>query len=397
MLTRIAAQGLTDTFAAVALGAGVLAAIRRGIRAPLELRMLFAFGGLCLFFLLRGAAEILSHAQLLFAAALVACPLPVAGLVLTEGMLRRHAPWPLKATIVLGAAAIFVGLVVASGDRPMSSWGLGGYVTLSLLILTALLLARDRASLSNQENASIDGLMLAGAGMMLLSLTDFFASPVGMSGVGAAIVAFLVRANPTSRQGVRRALFELLVFAAAAALLAVGLGQALGIGTAAETIRLGVVALALLLATTAVLGAMHENAGYDEARRLRRALAASDTSSLSAFLESLAGQPLLSGMRLAEGAMLSDYNAEALAETMAARPVWTLQVLADPTARGAMRGRDELADLMARNEASHAILVSRHPVRIALLTMPEISMIGESETDLALFHKLAAVAAQEGV
>jgi hypothetical protein len=54
-----------------------------------------------------------------------------------------------------------------------------------------------------------------------------------------------------------------------------------------------------------------------------------------------------------------------------------------------------LSDLMVRSEASHAGLISRNPLRIALLTLPEIGEADGAVTDLALFCKLAAIAAKE--
>ena len=49
---------------------------------------------------------------------------------------------------------------------------------------------------------------------------------------------------------------------------------------------------------------------------------------------------------------------------------------------------------MARTEASHAALVSANPIRVALLTLPDVATAAEAETDLALFCRLAAVAAK---
>jgi hypothetical protein len=397
MLARIAAQGLCDGLAAVALYAHVFAVLRRGTRSALESRLVLAFGALGLFFAFRAIEELSGHPELNLAARLLACPLPVMALILAEGLVRRHAPFALKAGITLGALALGIVLLAFGGNEsPVWSFWLGGYVTLSLLAVTILLLTRDRITLSHQENAGINALILAGVGLILLDLTDFIDSaPLGMSGLGAVLLVFFARANPNSARGVRSAVADLLLIATICAAFAIGLAQALTMADAADLLRLGTATMALGIVLTTALGGFRDRRGRDEARAMRTALAASDTSSLTAFLDPLADQPLLRGLRLAEGGLLADYNPDALGTALMARPVWTRQALADPDAQGPQGGREELSDLMVRSEASHAGLISRNPLRIALLTLPEIGEADGAVTDLALFCKLAAIAAKE--
>jgi hypothetical protein len=162
---------------------------------------------------------------------------------------------------------------------------------------------------------------------------------------------------------------------------------------AAEAARLGAILLAALLAASAVLDARRRTDASKDGLAL--ALAAADTTSLDAFLGSLTDQPLLAGLRLAEGGLLADYDHPKLAAAMAAQAVWTPAALHDPQTPIGARARDELGDLLARTEASHALLVSPEPLRIALLTLPGAGAVDEVTTDLALFRKLAAVAASD--
>ena len=394
MLTRVAAQGLTDVLAATALGSCVMAALRRGVRSPLGLRIVFAFGGLTLFFVCRGASEGLQNPFLGTMAEVLAAALPIAGLALAEGLLRRHAPRLLKAAITLGAMVMMLALILVAARPPVSSWGLGGYVTLSILALVVLLIARDRASLSHQENARIDTLMLAGAALAALGLTDFLgAAPIGMSGLGAALLALFAHYNANSRNGVGRALRELLVIGVAAGVFTACLIWAVPLSEPGEAARVAVVVLTLMIALITLIDALREHAGQDEAVALRKALAGSDTTSLSGFLDSLAGHPLLRDVRLVEGGPLADYDPVALAAAFSSRMVRTRKSLRE-TGEPVTAGRDELLDLMAGADASHAALVSRQPLRIALLTLPEIGPAEETDADIALFCKLAASAAE---
>ena len=396
MLARMAAQGLGDGLAAVALTAHVAAVLRRGWRSPLELRLILAFGGIGVFFACRAAAELLGLQGLMLPAKLLACTLPVFALILAEGVLRRHAPRALKAAIAGGALALGAALLVL-GQSAAWSRCLGVFLTGALLAVVALLTARDRASLSHQENASIYAFLLAGVGLLLLDLPDFLsAAPVGMSALGAALLVFFARSNPVSLPGLRQALADLALIAGLSAVLAIGLAHALGMLAGADIVRLVIVTLILGITLTTALGGLRDHPDSDEARTLRAALARADTTGLTPFLEGLADQPLLRGLRIAEGALLAEYDPVSLGAVLGARPVWTRVSLADPDHAGPDMGRDELADLMACQDASHAGLISAAPLRVALLTLPPLGPEDGVELDLALFCKLAAIAGGTG-
>jgi hypothetical protein len=387
MLAKMAAQELVDGLSAVTLGASLLFVFGNG-RSPVRARLAFAFGGLSVFFALRAAANALDAHGLEVIELLTVCFLPLAALLLAEGVLRRHAPRLLKILVTLGAVALAVALA-ATGAR-LSPWFLGTYVVVALLGATMLLLLRERTSLSVQENASVDALMISGAVLTLLSATDFLPmAAVGFSGVGAAIVAFVLGANSRSGRESANAYLDVAAMALVAAIAAIVISHALGLAAAPEQIRMFALLLSLLLVVSSVLRLRHLRVGGDT-QGLARALADADIGNLDSFLTDLAREPLLAGLRLAQGAMFTEYDADGLGAAMAARAVWTRASLAAAPARA----RDELGDLMTRQEATHAVMVSRSPLKIILLTLPAVGFADDSETSLALFHKLATVAAE---
>jgi hypothetical protein len=396
MLRELAAQGMVDGLSAVALGASVLTLVSaaRGAPSALRPRLAFTLGGVCLFFVARSLSEVSGNYALRLLSLLTVCMLPLAALLLAEGVLRRHAPRGLKALVTLGAGATAMAIVVTGAGPPVTSWGLGGFVVLALAAVTTLLIARDRAGLSQQENAGVDALMAAGALVTVLAVTDFVPGMPGLSGIGAAAVAFVLAANPTSRREGRRVLGDLALIGAVAVTSAVALSRAMELGMTAETLRLGAILVALLLAAGAILGARRARIGR-QGEAFGRALARADLASLDRFLDSLTGQPLLAGVRVAQGALLSEYDVRGLAEALRGRAVWTRMALADPQAPIASRARDELNDLMTRTEATHALLVSAAPLRIALLTLSGIGLADDAADNLALFGKLAAVSARD--
>jgi hypothetical protein len=395
MLTRLAGQELIDGLSAVTLGASVFKIAQRKASSLMRPRLGFAFGGLFVLFLARTAFYVLDWDFLHLLALTVVCALPLAALLLSEGVLRRHAPWTLKVLVTLGAAAMAVLLIARDGRAPAATWWLGSYVIPSLALIVMLLLTRDRASLSRQENASVTALVASGALLTALSVTDFLPqTPVGLSGVGAAGVAFVLGVNPSTRRETLAVLTKVLAMSLVAAAGALAFAPAFGLGSLDEIVGLGAILMSLLLASNALLDLGRRGAERN-AQDFARALSLADTTDLDSFLASLADQPLLAGMQLAEGAMLAEYDAKALGDAMASRAVWTGMVLGDKQAEIAMRVRDELGDLMARTEATHAMMVSRTPLRIALLTMPDVGPARDIEVDLALFRKLAALSTGE--
>ncbi len=390
MLTRFAGQELIDGLSAVTLGASVLGIAQRRAASLLRTRLGFAFGGLFVLFAARTAFYVLGIPFLHLLSLIVVCALPLAALVLAEGVLRRHAPGALKILVTLGAVAMAAALLAEDGRAPAASWWLGSYVIASLVAVTALLLARDRSSLSRQENAGVAALIASGALLTLLSVTDFLPrAPVGLSGIGAAAVGFVLGANPSTARGARRVLISVLIMGLVAVAGAVLFAPPFGLHGLDEHVRMAAILLALLLATNAVLG-VFQREGAGAAQGFAQALAAADRTSLDAFLNSLSGEPLLAGLNLAEGKTLAEYDTIALGQAMAARAMWTRSVLSGKDADIPARAREELGDLMARTQTTHAVMISRAPLRIALLTLPGAGAADGIEANLALFGALAA-------
>jgi hypothetical protein len=392
MLTRIVAQGLVDALSAVTLGASLFAITRRSA-SPLRSRLLFAFAGMFLLFASRAATSLCDLPEMNLYYLFVVCVLPLAALLLAEGVLRRHAPALLKVSVTAGAVAIAAGLVAEAGKAPAATWWLGTFFVSALTGVAVLLLARNRTSLSRQENASVTALIASGVFLICLSITDFVPqAPVSLSGIGAAVVALALGTNPSSPAGVHGTVLNVLLLVVVATACAMAFAHPLGLRTIDEHWRLGAILLSLLLTANAVSN-LRDGGASPEAQRLARSLANADTTSLDGFLNSLADQPLLAGLRIAEGALLEEYNTPALASAMSAEAVWTRVRASDREERIGDHAREELIDLMTRTEATHALLISRDPLRIALLTLPGVGSNDGSDVSLALFRKLSGVAA----
>src|SRR5882672_4277599 len=148
MTSGVVANSIVNMCGAIGLSVAMVALYRRDSKSPLTTRLLLALGVVALLFLVRGAAWWTGSAWLDRMSMIPAALIPLGALIVTEGILRRHAPRPVKMIALLGGIAL--GLGGAFGlerfDTPyavaLSLFQLLGFATCAWLLA-----ARDRATL----------------------------------------------------------------------------------------------------------------------------------------------------------------------------------------------------------------------------------------------------------
>src|SRR5262245_2956412 len=157
---------------ALAIVIGTIAMRKRW--SPVERRLAFALALVLLLFVMRGFAWMHGEQALGAIALAPAVLLPLSMLLLTEGLLRRHAPFCVKASVAGATLAMFVLLILgAQADIVAFGLALAAFQALTLVALAWLALVRDRAGLGQLENRTIDVFMAIGVAMLPLLLTDF--------------------------------------------------------------------------------------------------------------------------------------------------------------------------------------------------------------------------------
>ena len=150
--------------------------------------------------------------------------MPLGALIVTEGILRRHAPRAAKIAAVAGAVVIGLG----------GAFGLESYTTPYAILLALfqlagfaicawLLATRDRSTLLASENRSIGRLAAGSLIVIPFIVTDFQALapdiPVRLGALGALLVVTAVLiaggGTETRRQGILMTALRLLSSAAA--------------------------------------------------------------------------------------------------------------------------------------------------------------------------------------
>src|SRR5450631_266080 len=106
MTPAVIADSIVNLCGAIGLAVAMLTLHRRDPRGPLTRRLLLALGVSAFLFLLRGVAWWTGNALLDRVSLIPAALVPLGALLVTEGILRRHAPRLVKIAIVAGGLGL---------------------------------------------------------------------------------------------------------------------------------------------------------------------------------------------------------------------------------------------------------------------------------------------------
>lgn len=389
-MIRVETQALLDGFAAAGLAAYVAALLVRRVGGPLTPRLVFLFGVMSVFYGVRSLA-VRTGLPIFEGATYAAISLaPLAALLLAEGLLRRHAPRAMKIAVfaasVLGLGfALFTTSHVAFGSR----LALAAIILSSLVAILILLWARDRKALSRAENGAVRRLAVGLAIVIPLIGTDFselVASPIGFSPIAALVIVLLALSNGVS--DARDVWIDAVVIVATTLALTCGLIEQLDVGAFDDRVRLFALIGAALITMTLVVRIQPFGAA-GRRTSLRQRMASANTQSLDSFLGELTKEPMLKDLAVLSEQDLADYRPEAMAQTLDRQPLWSAASLQAGVGTIDEAEREPLLDLLARSDATHVGLLSRSPVRIGLVRLPDLLRNTEAEIDLGLAFRMA--------
>lgn len=389
-MIRVETQALLDGFAAAGLAAYVAALLVRRAGGPLTPRLVFLFGVMSVFYGVRSLA-VRTGLPIFEGATYAAISLaPLAALLLAEGLLRRHAPRAMKIAVFAASAlglgfALFTTSHVAFGSRST----LAVIILSSLVAILILLWARDRKALSRAENGAVRRLAVGLAIVIPLIGTDFselVASPIGFSPIAALVIVLLALSNGVS--DARDVWIDVAVIVATTLALTCGLIEQLDVGALGDRVRLFALIGAALITMTLVVRIQPFGAA-GRRTSLRQRMASANTRSLDSFLGDLTKEPMLKDLSVLSEDDLADYRPEAMAQTLDRQPLWSAAALQAGAGTIDEAEREPLLDLLARSDATHVGLLSRSPVRIGLVRLPDLLRNTEAEIDLGLAFRMA--------
>lgn len=394
MTPAVIADSIVNLCGAIGLCVAIIALHRRDPKSPLTKRLLFLLGVVAVLFLVRGLAWWSGDVLLDRLSVIPAAMVPLGALVVTEGMLRRHAPRAVKIAAVAGAVLLGLGgalgleRFVTPYTIALALFQLAGFAICAFLVAT-----RDRASLLASENRSIGRLAIGALLLIPFVLTDFRAlapdMPVRLGALGALLVVTAVVIaggnTETRRQGILLTTLRL----SASGLLGIAVAFVSSDVDAAQIVRFCAIAIAGVL----TIGLMTDTLrAFFEAQEpgVLNSVAASPAATRDQLIAELARHPLFESARRLRETELAAYDPPLLRDFLISR-----RVLRRPHAPWGLLPTDPAAErmlsLMAANNATHIIILSHQPIDLIVLAVPVISADPATETALALVRRVLAL------
>ncbi len=366
--------------------------VRRDPWDPINRRFLFSVRVAMLLFAGRVLLITTGIAAFRTPVLLAAGLIPLAALLLVEGLLRQHAPVAIKAFVAGGSAVLAVlSLWYSSSIDPARLFLLLGFQVTGFVLAGWLIVTRDRASLSAAENATVVRLGLSlllfiplAAGDSLLAFIDL---PIQFSALGVLILCWLAIGLGRVHLGHRATLTSLAVMIVAAVMVGGMIGFLTELGR--DGILLCVAAIMTTLFLVAILNDARALRLEEQSMGLLRHLATARTDDPMTFLRYLQAHPLVDGAVVVSQESLAGLQDDVLERIFAATPV--LRRSAAP-ALGPVAD-DHIAYLFDRYSATHVMLATSKPRVLVALSMPTLSASPSAEMELQVVQRMAALMA----
>lgn len=320
--------------------------------------------------------------------------IPLAVLILTEGLLRRHAPPLVKAVIGGGAVVFAVSSLWYSGSiDPARLFALLGFQLLGFVMSGWLIISRDKASLSVTENAMVVRLGLSLILFIPLAAGDFLLLSIGLpiqfSALGVLILCWLAIGLGRPHLGHRATLVNLGVMVGAACGVGAMIAAFAQLGR--DGYLLSIAAIMTMLFVVAILNDARALRLEEQSVGLLRQLAMARTDDPMTFLRDLQDHPLVEGAVVVSEESLQGLQDDVLDRIFAAAPVLRRS---DPPVLGPVAD-DHIAYLFARYSATHVMLAVPRPRVLVALAMPSLGASPSAELELQVVQRMAVLMAKQ--
>jgi hypothetical protein len=320
--------------------------------------------------------------------------LPLGMIILTEGLLRRHASKLVK-MIAAGTAIAFIPLAFLP-EGFAEPWRsvlllaaqLWGFFTAGYMVWT-----RDKESLSSAENIIIERIALSIPLIIPLIITDFripdFESPVRLSGVAILFMCLLTVSLERSHLKNSDMLRAFLI------LLSGSIFAGIAISYLVDTDLTGYIQICVITLSATMVAVVYNDSislRFDERRdSLLKHMAEGNINSSATFLRGLQDHPLVEGAVILEEEDLEDFDHKLLKSVFEGD---ALQRKNDMSSANSSAEAEHLDWLFERFNATHVILVSNAPLSLVALNMPSLSASPGAETELRAVQRMAILISQ---
>ncbi len=390
-----------DSFVSLAAFCGLLVFMsliaRHEGSSPLRQRFLFGMGTLAALMASRVLYWQSEAGLFLFLTFATAAFIPLAAMLIAEGLMRRHGPPFLKYLTAMGAVFFTIlAFFPASIVDPARLGMLFIFQLVSFCGIGWVVLRRDKSCLSASENKSLERIAISLLVIIPALITDYHFGaarlPVRMGGIAILFLCWLGISLSRSTFD-HRDILKTFVMLTVSALVA-----ALTIGYMAEIDVVGTMQILAIILSASLLAAIYNDSfpiSSDERRNdLLNHLAVGDTSSSASFLRGLQANPLFKEAMILKLQDLGDFNIDLLKQLFETAPIWG-QNSSDNKLEPELR--EQLRWLFEKFEATDIILVSNQPLTLVALAMPQLTKSQGLLTELQAMQRMAMLISKQEV
>ena len=326
------------------------------------------------------------------------CLVPLAATLLTEGLLRKHAPLGLKWLLLFATPVLaLLALLPESVSEPGLSVLLLSYQMIVLSICVYMLAARDLFSLSGAEHALIRRIGLAMIVCLPLLLTDytvlFDQLPVRLGALGILALCWLAIDASTRSRSARWSVLRLTLLVCVSLFIGVLVaylavtrlqinGDPLTITPVVYQLIATVTAGGILLAI--ISDSLNHPVGSRE--NLLQALADGRISSQQTLMNVFHRFPLTDGAVVIEESALTEFDVPGIRSAFSMQPV---QFQAELNANATFDVLDEqIASLCTRHASNCLMRLSSEPLRILALKTARLGSSVAADAELTAIQAL---------
>ena len=391
MTSGLIADSIVDLCGAIGLCVAMMTLYRRDRKSPLTLRLLFALGIIAILLLIRAGAWWTGSGFLDRLSDLPAALIPLGALVVTEGILRRHAPRATKMAVLIGGIVLGLGGMFGL-DRFAAPFATALFLfqLAGLSVCAWLLATRDRTTLMASENRNIGRLAIGALLVIPFILTDFRSlfpdMPVRLGALGALLAVTVMLTEGSGAETRRHGFAMMALRLISSALLGLVAAFISPDVDAAQIMRFSAVAVAGVLTIGMMTDTLRTLFESQESGILN-SVATSPAQTRDQLIAELARHPIFESARRYREHDLAQYDPPLLRDFLSSRYVlrrtdapWRLTPT-DPAA-------ERVVSLLTANSATHLIVLAHDPIDVIALAVPVISADPATETALSLVQRL---------
>jgi len=371
-----------------AAGAGIVAV---GIQSasphsPIAIRIRGALWLVAALFFTRCIAWSSGAGALVTLTQLIGATMPIAGLVVAEGLMRRHAPGTVKVAVSCCTLAAF--LVLLAPGLPVQWSGVISLLALTVgfVLVAATLVLRDRQTLNPGENATIDRTLFAMVILLPAIATDFPSvlseAPARLGALGTLVFLFLAFAPSGSSLRISERALSLLVFFGIGFVFSTGYILSAGSQDAGQLTRAASVGLSGLI----VAALLFEVIGA-RAERRKSSPPMLQATTLQEFLSGLEGHEAIGDLTRLGEAQLAPLAHPRFIHLFADNPV--LSISAAPWGVGHDDpGAERALSLLKTYDATHVLRLSIRPLELVVFQIPPSAVDARLESEIKVAQRI---------